>query len=227
MNEYIDTEWFKPRALPLQETADRVDDQFSRHFDDCSRAGPSYDAYKAQASLALDPVASDIRDWLIDNFPQGPEGFPDERQRSYLAGAFVLLLRAQRAIEEGASEQAWYFLSECKHSIGMADGDYSATRTKYETTKRASSAGRGKQAPVYRAKMRVVHLLKDERPTEGWKTHFQARECIAPKLRGYLAEKGITAIADVDAELLKWLENDGIVAAAYREWQADVSQKRR
>lgn len=225
MNEFIEPESLEPRALQLQDAVDLVDDVFSRHFGDCSPGAVSYETYKAQAIRALDPRASDVRDWLINHFPKNPEGFADEQQRLYLADASVLLLRAQRAIEQAAPEQAWYFLSECKYFLGMANGDYSATRPKHVTTKRASSAGRGKQVPVYRAKLHVIYLLKEEQPSKGWKTHVQARERVGPKLCDYLAAEGITAIADVDAELLTWLENDGIVAAAYRE--AAAPQKRR
>lgn len=217
MNEHIDPECLEPRALSLQEAIDRVDDELSRHFDNCSPPALSYEAYKAQAIQALDPKASDVRDWLADNFPKDFEGFPDERQRSYLAGASILLLRAQRAIEQGATEQAWYFLSESKHSIGMADGDYSATRTEHVKAKRASNGGRGKQAPVNKAKLLAIYLLKEERPVGGWKSFIHARETVGSKLRDYVAAERITAIADVDAELLTWLENDGIVAAAYRQ----------
>lgn len=224
MNEFINPECLQPQALSLQDAVDLVDDELSRHFDDCSPVALSYETYKAQAIRALDPGAGDVRDWLTNNFPKNPEGFADEQQRLYLADALVLLLRAQRAIKQGAPEQAWYFLSLCKHSLGMADGDYTATRPKNVTMKRASSAGRGKQAPVNKAKLRVIYLLKEERPADGWKTHVQARERIGPKLRDYLAGEAITAISDVDAELLTWLENDEIVKVAYRE--AAAPQKR-
>lgn len=213
------------QPLTIGEAIEEADLSVANHF--AFSSSVSYDAYMAEVGRALEQKGGDARDWLVDNFPPLPEEMPDDRIRLYLASACIFLFRAKRAVEHGEFDVAWYFVAESAHWRGKAEGDYSVRSEFFRTKKRTSPGGRANAFPTNLVKVKAVCLMMELAPPDGWKSPAAVAEKIGPALRTYVVdEKRIdTVIGDVEEKLLKWLDVDPLLRAAFKDKSVRLKKK--
>ncbi|CAJ2771051.1 Uncharacterised protein [Burkholderia pseudomallei] len=205
------------QPLTIREAVAEADLSLANHFEFSSSV--SYDAYMAEVGRALEQKGGEACDWLVDNFPRLPGEMSDVRIRLYLASACIFLFRAQRAVERGELDIAWYFVSESAHWRGKAEGDYSVRSELARTKKQTSPGGRANALPTNLAKAKAVCLMMELAPPDGWKSPAAVVQKIGPALRTYVVDqKRIDAvIGDLEEKLLKWLDVDPVLRAAFKD----------
>lgn len=136
------------------------------------------------------------------------------------------LIQTHRALENGNSDAAWYFVKKAKY---YADNAVNDPKWKAEKKQRVSSTGGIAKSEIQfkEAKEKVIELLKTKRPPEGWVEKLTpVIDEIVDDLRSFIASKHITLDSDeLSRTLRRWLKTDPDVRAAYTANSAKTLSK--
>ncbi|ALE55201.1 hypothetical protein AC233_11340 [Burkholderia sp. HB1] len=128
-------------------------------------------------------------------------------------------MQAQREMDSGQTEKAWFFLTEGSYYRGLAEGkavDESTLTIAEQRHENGKKGGVRKAQKIKPARDEVVRLLHEKRPAAGWNTKVEAADAIVRDLMGFVKANEVPlTLSNLPRKLQEWLSKDPDVSAAF------------
>ncbi|QNB06831.1 hypothetical protein G5S34_08645 [Herbaspirillum frisingense] len=174
---------------------------------------------RLEALLQASPKATNLPalfQFLLDEFPEPPRGFPSEEWRRSGSMVYFHLICAEIMLKHDKRDPAWACLLTAEIQQRRMSQIYLEYRGAAGKAAGNSRGGRTRAQRRKDARDECIRLLCKLKPETGWQRIDMAADIITKHLDDFVKANKISLERDIRTIVDEWLDKDRVVAAVFK-----------